>query len=380
VQKPAGVRTLTLTAYQGETFLEPTSLSEGLPSSTVDLEIDRPVIFDSLKVKVNGVSWTRVTTFVDSNPADRHYKIRFREDIPGKRTYFIEFGDGINGMYPPASQQIEISGRVGGSDDGNVPAGRINQLRSTIYDANGASLNARVISVTDATNGKSEETIEEIRMNAFRKIFTNSRSVSRDDFTTNAIAAGARRAVALTKNEWPALDENTIAVIVSNQLGVLASKAERDAIATAIPQRGPSCGTEKVRVHAAAYRQFKVLVEVECSKGAVIGDIKDLAKDQLLGNVTTGVKGLLTYDGVLQTDAPSYVLDIGQPVRISWITDVIDEIPGVVHSHVRFYELDDSLIKTEDTNGNVVPSDLIPNPVQVPWPTTVTINVKRTGT
>jgi hypothetical protein len=382
IQKPAGTRTVNVTFVQGESFSEQSITSDGQVGTRFDLSAEKSVILSSVIVQVNGVSWTRVSSFVDSKPSDRHFKVRFREDLPGSRVYFVEFGDGVNGLYPPSGTIIEISGRMGGGPDGNVPTGYVNQLRTTISDANGSSLTARIVSTEDAGGGTREESIEDVRLNAFRAIVTSSRTVGRVDYTLNAIAAGAKRAIALTRNESSMVPENTVLVVASKVLGQTLSNNDKESIRSGINSRGATCGTENLLVVSAAYYRFKVEIDVETTRAASLVPLKQSILDVLQGNDSNPsnvILGLLTYDGVIQADSPVYVLDVGQPVKSSWVTDVVDELEGVVSSEVRFYTEDGALITKLDGAGNTVQSSVVPGTLQIPQPVSITINLKRAG-
>ncbi|NOY64222.1 MAG: hypothetical protein GXO97_02305 [Nitrospirae bacterium] len=72
------------------------------------------------------VRWSAVDSFVDSTPSDRHYMI---DRVSGE----VVFGDGEHGMIPPAgSDNIRISYRTGGGERGNISAGEIKELQSSL--------------------------------------------------------------------------------------------------------------------------------------------------------------------------------------------------------------------------------------------------------
>jgi hypothetical protein len=91
--------------------------------------LQRPVFDDSYLIEVDevggGTTWTPyidVKNLLNSGSTDRHYKtdLDFDDKLKAK------FGNGDNGKIPPlGSDNIRISYRVGGDEDGNVGAGKI---------------------------------------------------------------------------------------------------------------------------------------------------------------------------------------------------------------------------------------------------------------
>ncbi len=90
--------------------------------------LQRPVFDDSYTVEVDetgGGSWTawiEVDNFLNSSSTDRHYKTKL--DIEDRLV--VVFSNGTNGKIPPlGTDNVRISYRVGGDEDGNVGAGQI---------------------------------------------------------------------------------------------------------------------------------------------------------------------------------------------------------------------------------------------------------------
>lgn len=76
-------------------------------------------IDESDSVYVASVLWTRVDTFLQSNPVSRHYRILLGDDDRAT----VEFGDGLKGAIP--SGQVDVIYRYGVQDNGNVGASTI---------------------------------------------------------------------------------------------------------------------------------------------------------------------------------------------------------------------------------------------------------------
>jgi predicted phage baseplate assembly protein len=99
----------------------------GRPHQLIRLA-SRPVMIEeivepSIRVAVDGQIWTRVLSFVRSQPDDTHYVLSVDGDGIGE----IVFGDGIRGKVPADGAVIDVRYRVGGGVQGNLEAGRINR-------------------------------------------------------------------------------------------------------------------------------------------------------------------------------------------------------------------------------------------------------------
>jgi baseplate J-like protein len=104
---------------------------------------------DTGRPKEIWVRWQQAPDFYGSAPRDRHYVL---DHLTGE----VRFGDGHNGLIPPAGVgNIRMSlYRTGGGVAGNKPAGRITQLRTTVPYVD------RVINHIAASGGAEAETYE----------------------------------------------------------------------------------------------------------------------------------------------------------------------------------------------------------------------------
>jgi len=79
------------------------------------------------KVIETWITWSEVPDFFKSKPLDRHY-------ILDRATGQIQFGNGIKGMIPQIQDNNikAVSYQTGGGKQGNVSAGEIKTLRSSV--------------------------------------------------------------------------------------------------------------------------------------------------------------------------------------------------------------------------------------------------------
>jgi hypothetical protein len=172
---------------QGETKSE-VFTSDGTKFQRFTLT-DRPVIDDSVSVKVNGVEWTKVDSVVYGDSQAQVFAVAHDVDQDGVDIATIEFGDGISGAIPPNGATIESTSRIGGGIEGNVALNQINagvegQLDGVVPTQ---TVNVQVANPTyRGTGGEDRETIEHAKVWAPRWVSTNGRAVTEQDFDTLA--------------------------------------------------------------------------------------------------------------------------------------------------------------------------------------------------
>jgi hypothetical protein len=125
------------------------------------------------------VSWQAVPDFYDSGPRDRHYTL---DPLSGE----LRFGDGAHGMIPPPGQNnIRISYRTGGGEQGNREAGTVVELKSSV---------PYIDSVTNhvpAQGGAPAEPVERVKARGPHVLRHRGRAVAAEDLEDLALAASA---------------------------------------------------------------------------------------------------------------------------------------------------------------------------------------------
>jgi hypothetical protein len=79
-----------------------------------------PVIYDSVRVYVDGVQWEKVDFFTDSNP-----RREFRLEFDSTWTAFVIFGNNTAGLIPTNGSVIRVVYRTGGGTVGNIVSGAV---------------------------------------------------------------------------------------------------------------------------------------------------------------------------------------------------------------------------------------------------------------
>lgn len=117
------------------------------------------------------VRWLGVPDFYSSGPRDRHYVL---DRITGD----VRFGDGLNGMIPPAmAGNLRVPRyQTGGGSVGNRPAGAVKQLKTTVPYID------KVTNHVPATGGADAEDSPSLVERAPRTLRHGGRAVTVEDF------------------------------------------------------------------------------------------------------------------------------------------------------------------------------------------------------
>ena len=150
-----------------------------------EVELDGQV--SSLLVEVQEASSTSWTTYTKFNSlflmdnTDLGY-VSSRSDTGIN----ISFGNGLNGVQPPAGGRIRVTTDLTKGEDGNVIAGSItsgDRIYNTTLSGITQLVSYTVINTSAAINGADEESLESIRSNAIINLTALNRVISKNDFS-----------------------------------------------------------------------------------------------------------------------------------------------------------------------------------------------------
>lgn len=133
------------------------------------------------------VQWTAVTDFYGSGPRSRDYIL---DRVSGQ----VQFGDGQQGMIPPAGRANVRAGtyRSGGGEVGNVASGAISQLKSAVPYVQG------VTNQQPAEGGTEAEGPDTVRERGPKRLRHGERATTAVDFSDLALESSGAVARALT--------------------------------------------------------------------------------------------------------------------------------------------------------------------------------------
>jgi hypothetical protein len=265
-----------LPVLEGRTVVDdPVAHADGTPNQMYVLR-SQPVLEHSVDVTVDqpglGVAhWQEVDTLATSTPADRNVVVQ--RDSQGIAT--IVFGDGANGMVPPAGTAvspvvIRASYRVGGGAAGNVPA-------NTQFSSSLAAVVAAENPVA-AGGGTAAEDVQRARFFAPRLFRAQDRAVTLDDYVDLALQVPGVGKASATALNW---NEIVLYVAPSGQVAEPSELLKRDLLAFFETRRLAGSvlvvlGPEPVDVYLRATVQAKpyfLQADVRAAVEAAIADL-----------------------------------------------------------------------------------------------------------
>lgn len=159
-----------------------TSIFEQVGDGSVGQTIvipDSPIIYDSIKVQVDGVIWDQVDFFTDSQPR-REYRVEFDSSYNA----YVIFGNNRAGLIPSQGSIVSITYRIGGGSIGNIVSGTI--TNQTIINLPGLSFSVPVsfANYTRGEFGYDGDTIDDVKNKLPAYVRTQNRAVTGLDYKT----------------------------------------------------------------------------------------------------------------------------------------------------------------------------------------------------
>lgn len=138
-----------------------------------------PVIWDSVRLTVDGLSWQQVSYFTSSSPL-QEYRVEYDANYNG----FIMFGNGIAGLVPSNGSQIQITYRTGGGVSGNIVTGAVTLQQSYTIPGFNYRVPVTFTNYTAGQNGYDGDTITDIKTKLPAYLRTQNRIVTNSDYDT----------------------------------------------------------------------------------------------------------------------------------------------------------------------------------------------------
>ena len=177
---PAGaVQNFSIVGLEGRTFTE-TFEGTGEVGQTYTLGFS-PVLWESVQVQVDGIGWTKVDYFTDSQR-----RLEYRVEFNSAWQAFVIFGTNRAGMIPSKGSKIRVTYRVGGGTAGNIVTGFVETQRVFSVEGFDFSVPVSFRNYTKGEFGYNGDTIEDIRRKLPAYIRTQNRCVTGLDYKTTA--------------------------------------------------------------------------------------------------------------------------------------------------------------------------------------------------
>jgi predicted phage baseplate assembly protein len=278
------------------------------------------------------VRWHEVPDFHGSTPRDRHYVV---EHLTGR----ITFGNGTNGRIPPAGTgNVRLARyQTGGGSRGNLPAGTVAQLKTTVPYID------KVTNPEAAVGGTEAEAVEALLGRMPRTLRHRDRAVTLEDYEDVARLASPDVARALCVplrdlradplGEQPLPGAVSLVVVPRTsdpkpRLTMELATLVRDFVVARAPV------TASVAVVGALYLRVDVRVDIAVTDPEAASTAERAVQDRL-------VAFLHPFSGGL--DGRGW--DFGREPHRSDFFALIETVPGV--DHVRYLQI----TETEDRPG-----------------------------
>ena len=316
---PAGGAAISLDVTEGRTWTETaTGVASGSAPNGQTVALARtPFLARSEVVVVNGVRWTRVTNFLASDAASRHYRVVI--DADDRAT--VHFGDGTNGYRPPVGATITLTYRVGGGTRGRVGRNRLTRCLASLVTAGGHAAEVTCTNPAESSGGTDRETIAHARYAAPASVRATDRTIAREDFELHAEqVAGVDRALCHTRNENVALGPFVHRIYVLPDTYGTASAGLLAQVEEAVTVTYPTDPLNVVEAVTAVYRTLTVNVTLTYRASASLTNAT--------ANAVAAIEAL--FDPTARDpETGEYVLRFGHTVPRSRIIDALQEIAGV---------------------------------------------------
>lgn len=125
---PAGQKfNKSIVGIEGKT-IEEEFTGNGQIAQTATLSF-LPVIYDSVRVEIDGNMWEQVEYFTDSQPR-KEYRVEYNSNYQA----FVMFGNNRTGLIPSVGSRIRIKYRIGGGLSGNIVTGFVETQGQVLVD------------------------------------------------------------------------------------------------------------------------------------------------------------------------------------------------------------------------------------------------------
>lgn len=263
-----GTHTATLfsfpaTAYQQTTI--PTVIIGTSDGTTLWQEFDLVDLFiirDTVAITINGDSWIRVDTFIDSTSTDKHFRMLYKSDGAS----YVQFGNGTYGAIP-GNFDVYADYAFGGGSISNVSS----YNRVKLYSGGNSNITG-VTNTTTMSGGADEESIESAKILGPILLKAQGRFVTVADGEALVMAYGGVSRVKITPNYYGPL--SCMVVCVPTGGGVL-DPSVKTAIDDYLTERSILDSVD-VRVVDASYVAVNITAQIKMLSGYTYADYEDM--------------------------------------------------------------------------------------------------------
>lgn len=172
-----GIVNASIVGLEGTTVTS-SLVGTGATSQTITLA-DAPVIYDSIRVYVDGIQWSHVDYFTDSQP-----RREFRVEYDSSYQAFVIFGNNRTGLIPSQGSAITVVHRQGGGTVGNIVSGTVESSALINIPGIPYGIPVSLRNYTKGEYGYNGDTIDDIRQKLPAWSRSQNRAVTGLDYKT----------------------------------------------------------------------------------------------------------------------------------------------------------------------------------------------------
>jgi hypothetical protein len=177
---PAGQKfNKSVVGVEGRTIEEEFSGS-GQVAQTATLSF-LPVIYDSIRVEIDGATWNKVDYFTDSQPR-KEYRVEYNSNYQA----FVMFGNNRTGLIPSNGSRIKITYRIGGGTIGNIVTNYVETQGQVVVPGLDFTVPVTYRNYSKGEFGYNGDGIDDIRRKLPKWIKAQNRAVTAEDYKTLA--------------------------------------------------------------------------------------------------------------------------------------------------------------------------------------------------
>jgi hypothetical protein len=254
-----------------------TQLFDSRGLSGTDLLLDyAPYLDHSAIVTAGNGAYVEQDSLLNSGPNDRHYMVLV--DQNDRAT--VRFGTGTSGAPPTGT--ISVVYKTGGGSKGNVDAGRLVVVEGAFSDNHGHPVQVSVTNPEPASGGTERQSVASAKLLAPESLRALNRTVAREDFEINARRVpGVARALMLTSNEDPSIQENSGVLYVVPTGGGMPTPALKNAVFREVTEVRPCTLTFQVSVQNPVYKTVDVEARIYLRQGYDPVSVRERIKSRL---------------------------------------------------------------------------------------------------
>jgi len=270
----AGATTITISMENSSTQTE-TVYPSGEGFWTVWLSYESFLRIVSITDELGNL-WTEQPTLVNSGSTDRHFTVT----VNSAGNAQLRFGNGVLGKVPDTPLVVIYT--TGGGSAGNVVENTLRSLQTDIVDENGESVAFEVNNPAEASGGNDRISVEEARQLIPDSFRAQKRSVGEGDTEAHALLVpGVARAISITSDQDPAMEEALKHVRIVPEGGGLPSQALKDAVLEQVTVTYPQTSNIFVFIFDPIYKSVDIVAKVFRNEGYTTAETGTLIRSDL---------------------------------------------------------------------------------------------------